>query len=75
MPGAPEFPDPAKRAAAERVVGYFATTRAHMGNGFRSGVARSTVVEIPGANHYLFRSHEAEVLQEIRKFLNRLDRD
>lgn len=74
MPGAPEFPDPGKRAAAERIVGYYAQTRAHMEDGFHTGVAGSTVVEIPGSNHYLFRSHEAEVLQEIRKFLNRLDR-
>jgi len=73
-PGAPEFTDPEKRAAAERVVAHFARTRKHMEDMFRSGVADSRVMEIPGASHYLFQTNEPDVLREIRTFLDALDR-
>src|SRR5207253_1696768 len=42
VPGAQEFSDPEKRAAAERVVAYTALTRKLMEDTFRSGVADST---------------------------------
>jgi non-heme chloroperoxidase len=74
MPDAPEFGDPEQRAAAERVVTHVARTRIHMEDQFRSGVPGGRVVEVPGASHYLFRTHEADVLREIRAFLSQLDR-
>jgi non-heme chloroperoxidase len=74
MQGAPEISDPVKRAAAERVVGYYARTRVHMEDMFRSEVANSVVVEILGASHYIFRTNEDEVLGQIRAFLRSLDR-
>jgi non-heme chloroperoxidase len=74
MPGSPEFTDPEKRAAAERVVAYAASTRKYMADTFRSGVANSRVVEIPGASHYVFQTNEADVLREMRAFLASLTR-
>lgn len=73
MPGAPEFSDPAKRAAAERVVGHYTRTRLHMKDMFRSGVRNSVVVDIPGASHYIFRSNQEDVLREILRFIRSLD--
>jgi pimeloyl-ACP methyl ester carboxylesterase len=35
----------------------------------RRGVPNAAVVELPGANHYLFLSHEADVLHELHRFL------
>ncbi len=72
MPGIPEFTEPDKRAAAERVVGHVARTRKYMEDTFHSGVANSRVIEIIGASHYIFRSNEADVLREMRAFLNSL---
>jgi non-heme chloroperoxidase len=72
MPGVPEFTDPEKRAAAERVVAHMARTRKYMEDTFRSGVANSRVIEIPGASHYVFRTNEADVLREMRAFLGSL---
>ena len=51
-----------------------AIIRKHMEDEFRAGVAKSRAIEIPGASHYIYRTHEAEVLREIRDFLRSLDR-
>ena len=51
-----------------------ARTRKDMEDTFRSGVAKSLVIEIPGASHYVFRTNEADVLREMRAFLGSLDR-
>jgi non-heme chloroperoxidase len=37
-----------------------------------TGVPSARVVRVPRANHYVFLSHEAEVLREIRTFLQAL---
>lgn len=73
MPDAPEFTDPQKRLAAEKVVASMAQIRKHMAESFSAEVANSQVVEIPGASHYLFRTNEADVLREIRTFLDSLN--
>ena len=39
---------------------------------FARGVPQARVVRIPRADHYLFRSHEGEVLREIRAFISSL---
>ena len=36
---------------------------------FRREVANARVVELHGAHHYLFMSHEADVIREMRAFL------
>lgn len=38
----------------------------------KAGVPPARVVELPGANHYIFLSNEREVLQEIRHFVSGL---
>ena len=44
----------------------------HMASEFRSGAAKASVIEIQGASHYLFRTHEKQVVREILSFLERL---
>jgi pimeloyl-ACP methyl ester carboxylesterase len=39
----------------------------------RAGVKQGTIVELPGASHYVFLSNEAEVLEAIRRFASTLD--
>lgn len=72
MPDSPTPTDPEKRAAAAQVVASMARIRKHMAESFRTGVANSRVVEIPGASHYLFRTHETDVIREMRRFLQSL---
>jgi pimeloyl-ACP methyl ester carboxylesterase len=38
---------------------------------FRRGVRDSQIVELRGAHHYIFVSHEQDVLREIRRFLSK----
>jgi pimeloyl-ACP methyl ester carboxylesterase len=39
---------------------------------FRRGVPSARVVVLPNANHYVFKSNEAEVLRDLRGFINGL---
>jgi pimeloyl-ACP methyl ester carboxylesterase len=39
---------------------------------FRRGIPSARVVVLPNANHYVFNSNEAEVLRDIRAFINGL---
>lgn len=73
MPGSPEITDPERRALAEQVLADVARVRKLMAEAFRSGVANSRVVELPGAGHYVFRTNEADVLREMRIFLEGLN--
>jgi hypothetical protein len=41
---------------------------------FETGIPSSRVVRMPGANHYVFRSNEADVLREINAFVKTLPR-
>jgi non-heme chloroperoxidase len=41
---------------------------------FEAGIRSSRVVRMPGANHYVFRSNEADVLREINAFVKTLPR-
>jgi pimeloyl-ACP methyl ester carboxylesterase len=38
-------------------------------NRFRTGIRNSRVVELPGANHYIYLNNEAVVVREMREFL------
>lgn len=61
--------DPAARAAAE------AEDLARVGaqaKAFETGVPSARVVRLPHANHYVFRSNEADVLREMNAFLGTL---
>ena len=39
---------------------------------FRRGVPTARIVVLPNANHYVFKSNEAEVLRDVRAFIDRL---
>jgi len=41
---------------------------------FRRGVPTARVLVLPNANHYVFKSNEAEVLRDIRGFIDGLSR-
>jgi pimeloyl-ACP methyl ester carboxylesterase len=41
-------------------------------DGFEKGVASARVVRLPEADHYMFRSNEADVLREVNAFLSNL---
>jgi non-heme chloroperoxidase len=73
IPGSPEITGPEKRALAEQVVADVARVRKRMADAFHSGVAASRVIELPGTGHYVFRTNEADVLREMRVFLEGLD--
>jgi len=72
IPGAGAIKDPALRAKADRIFISYGHTRERMEREFETGVANSRVVELPGATHYVFRSNEADVLREMRSFLDGL---
>ncbi|MFN9300244.1 MAG: alpha/beta fold hydrolase [Acidobacteriota bacterium] len=74
MPDAPDFTKADQVAAADKVVAQMAKMRQNMADQFRSGVAKSRVVEIPGASHYLFKTNEDDVVREMLVFLRSLNR-
>jgi len=74
MPDAPDFTKADQVAAADKVVAQMAKMRKNMADQFRSGVAKSRVVEIPGASHYLFKTNEDDVVREMLVFLGGLNR-
>lgn len=43
-----------------------------MSNAFAAGVPSAKVVRLPNANHYVFRSNEAEVVRAMNDFLDKL---
>ena len=43
-----------------------------MSNAFAAGVPSAKVIRLPNANHYVFRSNEAEVLRAMNDFLDTL---
>jgi non-heme chloroperoxidase len=58
-----------ERAAIEQVYAADVAYAERSINTLRSGVPDARVVELVGANHYVFLSNEREVLREIRFFL------
>jgi hypothetical protein len=43
-----------------------------LSNAFAAGVPSAEVVRLPNANHYVFRSNEAEVIHAMNNFLDQL---
>ena len=60
------FKDDAARAAAEA---RDEATTGVQAKAVESGIPGARVVRIPHANHYVFRSNEADVLREINAFI------
>jgi non-heme chloroperoxidase len=61
--------DPAHHAAA---VAFDLERGTNLSNAFEKGVPSAHVVRLPNANHYVFRSNEAEVIRAINDFLDKL---
>jgi non-heme chloroperoxidase len=61
--------DPAHHAAA---VAFELKRSTDMSNAFAAGVPSAKVIRLPNANHYVFRSNEAEVLRDMNDFLDQL---
>jgi len=66
--GAPDTNPAAKAAMAAADLAHTSA----LANAFETGVPSAHVVRLPNADHYLFRSNEAEVLGEMNLFLARL---
>jgi pimeloyl-ACP methyl ester carboxylesterase len=58
--------DPAARAAFEA---YDEARTGAQAKAFENGIPSAHVVRLPHANHYIFRSNEADVLREINAFI------
>lgn len=64
------FPNDPKRRAARLAAD---TVRcSERAEAFAHGIPTAHVVRIPNADHYVYRSNEAQVIDEMRKFLNTL---
>jgi hypothetical protein len=64
------FPhDPDRRAARLAADTAGCTSRAEA---FARGVPTAHVIRIPNADHYIYRSNEAQVVDEMKKFLSTL---
>ena len=64
------FPnDPARHAV---VASADLQRQTRLANAFEAGVPSAKVVRLPNADHYIFRSNEAEVLRAMNDFLGKL---
>jgi alpha-beta hydrolase superfamily lysophospholipase len=61
--------DPAHHAAA---AAFELERSTDMSNAFAAGIPSAKVIRLPNANHYVFRSNEAEVLRAMNDFLDKL---
>ena len=66
---------PEHRSAFEAFARFDQGTTARQANAFRRGVPRSRVVLLPDAHHFLFVTHEPEVVREIGAFVATLSDD
>ena len=68
-PAADNSPDPAVREANKVYSASLVALTERQIKTVENGVPRARVVTLPGANHYVYLSNEAEVLREMRAFL------
>jgi non-heme chloroperoxidase len=61
--------DPDVRRGIEQIFDMWQKFAKAQRDGFRESAPNARVVEIKGASHYLFISHQARVLEELRAFL------
>jgi len=64
--------DPKVRAAAQTYSAALTALTESQAAAFESGVPTARVVRLPGAQHYVYLSNEADVLREMRSFLGGL---
>ena len=63
--------DSSGRQAAQRLLPVFKEFGSAAADQFRRNVSGGEVLELRGANHYVFMSHEAETISAVRSFLSR----
>jgi pimeloyl-ACP methyl ester carboxylesterase len=61
-------------AARKKAEGLDPIISGEQSKAFEAGVPSARVVRLPNADHYVFRSNEADVLREINTFLQGLPR-
>jgi len=61
--------DPSVHAAVSAYSSVFEALTRRQENAIRAAVPSARVINLPGANHFVFMSNEAEVLREMRAFL------
>jgi len=61
--------DPSVRAAVSAYSSVFEALTRKQENAIRTAVHSARVISLPGANHFVFMSNEADVLREVRTFL------
>lgn len=64
--------DPKLREAAKAYTVALTPLTENQAKEFESNVPTAHVLRIPGAHHYVYLSNEADVLREMRAFINRL---
>ena len=64
--------DPKRRQTIEKAYRIGVRDRIRAIEVFRRNVTNNRVVEIPGADHFIFLSNEADVLRELQSFLKGL---
>jgi non-heme chloroperoxidase len=64
--------DPKVREQAKAYAAALTPLTARQAQLIEDGVPTARVVKLPGAQHYVYLSHEAEVIREMRSFLGRL---
>jgi non-heme chloroperoxidase len=64
--------DPKVREAAKVSLAAVDALATRQAKAFEEGVPTAHVVRLPGANHYVYLSNEADVLREMKSFLNTL---
>jgi non-heme chloroperoxidase len=64
--------DPKVREQAEAYAAALTPLTARQARQIEDEVPTARVVKLPGAHHYIYLSHEAEVIREMRAFLGRL---
>jgi non-heme chloroperoxidase len=62
--------DPSVRTAAKAYSTALTALTERQENAVKNGLPMAHVITLPGANHYVFLSNEADVLREIRAFLS-----
>lgn len=67
-----ETKDAMRLAALDEAYEYAVKERALAKKAFLTGAGNRRVLELRGADHYLFLSNEADVLREVRRFLSTL---
>jgi pimeloyl-ACP methyl ester carboxylesterase len=61
--------DPTVRGQAEAYSAALAALTTRQARLIEDGVPTARAVRLPGAHHYVYLSHEAEVIREMRSFL------